>query len=229
MSTILYRSDSPYVPRPIERRPNMAAVQFPTSAMRMLILSQRADPAIATEGVFVSELASALLDRGHHVNVAAAPPYPELGERAGLVELPQAERPGSPLRLVGRVSGRFSETMESLLFGRRLAQHLRGEPLSHDLVFDNQTLCWSLIKLMSKGMRVIGFVHDEAVARRRLKREVLRRMERILVFSPQVFEALLREPEIDSRRLTLVPRGQATRGERAAQMLETIMSEPLRA
>ena len=229
MSTVLYRSDSPYIPRPIETPQQLlmpSAVPDAIRALRILIASCRSDPMIATEGMFVSEFAQALADLGHHVDVATSPPYPELNAHASLIELPGPPRsPRSPLNIIGRFSGTVGETAEAFLFGRRLTQFLRSRASHYDLLVNNQTLCWGLSKLKRMGTAVISIVHDPETPTRVMHRKVLRRVDHVLASSPAAFEELARNPEIDRRKLALIPRGSGNRGERAAAVLGAICAE----
>ena len=59
--------------------------------LRIAYLAYRGKPHCGGQGVYTRHLTRALADLGHHVEVLAGPPYPELDERVPLVELPSLQ------------------------------------------------------------------------------------------------------------------------------------------
>jgi hypothetical protein len=191
---------------------------------RILIVSRRSDPTIATEGLFVSELAQALAELGHHVEVASGPPYPELDARTTLFELPAPVRsPRSVIDMIEGLGWEIGANTKSFLFGRRLVRFVQSRPIPYDLVLDNQTLCWGLLKLRRISTPVISIVHDINVPL--MPRRILKRLDRIVVASPEAFEELGRNPEIDRRKLALIPRGRGGKAERAVAVIEALYAD----
>ena len=59
--------------------------------LRIAYLAYRGKPHCGGQGVYTRHLTRALVDLGHHVEVLAGPPYPDLDGRVPLVTLPSLE------------------------------------------------------------------------------------------------------------------------------------------
>jgi glycosyltransferase involved in cell wall biosynthesis len=188
MSTVLYRSESPYVPQPVAASaPSERLAGRPASdrPLRVLVPSYRSDKLTGGQGVYLFYFTRALADLGHSVDVISGPPYPELDPRVRLISLPSLDlyaRPKfwggfpalpiaevrGPLDLyeyLAHISGAFPEPFT---FGERLAHYMRGRVHDYDLVHDNQTLSRGLLKLERWGLPVVGTIHHPITMDRRL-------------------------------------------------------------
>jgi len=152
--------------------------------LRIAYLAYRGKPHCGGQGVYTRHLTRALADLGHHVEVLAGPPYPELDERVPLVELPslQLYNDHFPMRkpriwelktrwdvaeTVSFNTGNFSEPMA---FSMRAWDHLRGRPGQFDLVHDNQCLGWGLLLLQSREkLPILSTIHHPITVDRRLE------------------------------------------------------------
>ncbi|MEC9057829.1 MAG: glycosyltransferase family 4 protein, partial [Actinomycetota bacterium] len=152
--------------------------------LRIAYLAYRGKPHCGGQGVYTRHLTRALVDLGHHVEVLAGPPYPELDERVPLVELPslQLYNDHFPMRkpriwelktrwdvaeTVSFNTGNFSEPMA---FSMRAWDHLRGRPGEFDLVHDNQCLGWGLLLLQSREkLPILSTIHHPITVDRRLE------------------------------------------------------------
>ena len=121
-------------------------------------------------------LSRALADRGHRVDVASGPPYPNLDPRVRLIELPSLDLYARPRTWLGipalpwrdvrapiditeyllHICGRFGEPYS---FGERLARYMKNRIGHYDIVHDNQTLSHGVLKLKEMGFRVVGTIH----------------------------------------------------------------------
>lgn len=142
--------------------------------LRIAFLSYRSDPRVGGQGVYVTQAAAALARRGHSVDVLSGPPYPELGENVGLVEIPSLDLYAQPhnghlalrprhlrrwtdtAEYLGHLTGKF---MEPWSFGERAAKYLAQRRGDYDVVIDNQSLAYGLLKIERAGLPVVGVIH----------------------------------------------------------------------
>jgi glycosyltransferase involved in cell wall biosynthesis len=153
--------------------------------LRIALLAYRGKPHVGGQGVYVRHLSKALADQGHHVEVLAGQPYPELDPRVGLVELPSLDiyNDHFPMRMPGLWEvkdwtdmvelGSFSagQFPEPLAFSLRAWKHLRSRKGEFDLVHDNQCLGYGLLALEREGFPVIATIHHPITVDRRLELE----------------------------------------------------------
>ncbi len=142
-------------------------------SLRIALLGYRSHPHVGGQGIYIHYLSKALVDLGHSVDVISGPPYPELDERVKLIRLPSLDlyahqNPTYALRLRhflswadfyewwSKLSGGFGEPY---CFGRRLVHHLKKHKPMYDIIHDNQSLCYGLLKLQHMGQKVIATVH----------------------------------------------------------------------
>lgn len=162
---------------------------LPTAAtdrpLRILMPSYRSDPYTGGQGVYMRLVTRALADMGHTVHVVSGPPYPHLDPRVKLIELPSLDLYARPKGFIGlpwpqpkefrdsidmrewllHVSGAFGEPYT---FGERLARWMQGRVADYDVVHDNQTLCWGLLKIRDMGVPVAGTIHHPITMDRRI-------------------------------------------------------------
>jgi glycosyltransferase involved in cell wall biosynthesis len=142
-------------------------------SLRICLLGYRSNPYSGGQGIYMHYLSKALVDAGHHVDVISGEPYPQLDERVKLIKLPglnlfesdnhvTALRPRHLLSYtdffewLSMLTGGFPEPYT---FGRRLVQHFREAKPDYDIVHDNQSLCYGVLKLQEDGIPVITTIH----------------------------------------------------------------------
>ena len=171
---------SPNLDAAYPRRPVPAA----DDPLRIAYLAYRGKPHCGGQGVYTRHLTKALVDLGHHVEVLAGPPYPDLDERVPLVTLPSLELYNDhfPMRkpriwemktrwdvaeAMSFNTGNFSEPMA---FSMRARDHLRHRTHGFDLVHDNQCLGWGVLLMQERdGYPVLSTIHHPITVDRRLE------------------------------------------------------------
>ncbi len=141
--------------------------------LRVALLGYRSNPFSGGQGVYLKYLSKALVDAGHSVDVISGEPYPQLDERVRLVKLPglnlfaernhvTALRPRHLLSATdffewfSMLTGGFPEPYT---FGRRMVRHLAITDRTYDLVHDNQSLCYGLLRVQQSGMPLVCTIH----------------------------------------------------------------------
>jgi glycosyltransferase involved in cell wall biosynthesis len=142
--------------------------------LRIAMLSYRSDPKVGGQGIFLTQVAAALLRRGHRVDILSGPPYPHVPAGARLVEIPSLDLYAQPyngryalrwhhlkswtdtVEYFGHLSGKF---VEPYTFGRRVARHLRDHAGAYDVVLDNQSLSSGLIDVQRGGLPIVAVIH----------------------------------------------------------------------
>lgn len=143
--------------------------------MRICLLSYRSYVYSGGQGVYLRYLSRSLRDLGHEVDVVSGPPYPELDYGVNLVRLPSLDLYTmstmsrlfmNPRRLnsfpnlvewLGTMSGYFSEP---LAFGMRAHDYLRNTGNGkYDVVHDNQTMAYGMLKIQELGFPVVETIH----------------------------------------------------------------------
>lgn len=152
-------------------------------ALRIALLTYRGKRHCGGQGVYVRQLSRALVDLGHHVEVFAGQPYPELDERVPLRRLPSLDIfndhfPGRKPAFweietfADRLEVhcyRFGTFSEPLAFSVRAAGELRRRSGDFDLVHDNQCLGYGLWGIQRSGLPVIATIHHPITVDRRLE------------------------------------------------------------
>jgi len=151
-------------------------------ALRIALLTYRGKPHVGGQGVYVRHLSKALV---HHVEVLAGPPYPIVDERIPLIELPSLDIWADPHPMrkprvwewkdwtdvaehASFATGNFSEPMA---FSLRAWRHLHERRDEFDLIHDNQTLGWGLLKLQQEGWPILETIHHPITVDRKLELE----------------------------------------------------------
>lgn len=141
--------------------------------LRIALLGYRSNPFSGGQGIYIKYVARALRDLGHQVDVISGAPYPELDDDIALIKLPgmnlfETERPGRALRWhhlksptdlfewLSKMSGGFPEPYT---FGRRVVKYLRQHTHVYDIVHDNQSLSYGMLKLQKMGLPVVSTIH----------------------------------------------------------------------
>ena len=152
--------------------------------MRIGLLSYRSNPFSGGQGIYVRHLSSALNKLGHEVEVLSGPPYPLLDKNIKLVRIPSLDLFSTNERLkafnisflnsltdfiewAGVLSGAFPEPYT---FGRRVSQHLQNKKSYYDIIHDNQSLSYALVKLQ-KEFPLVTTIHHPITKDHRIEVE----------------------------------------------------------
>lgn len=140
--------------------------------LRICILTYRGNPRSGGQGIYTSRLSEQLLAQGHSVTVVSGPPWPELAEGVKLVKIPglnlfdgrdklTALQPSwllSPLATAEWMSALCGGFPEPWSFGHRALDWLREHADEFDVLHDNQTLCYGLLK-MRRLLPLVATIH----------------------------------------------------------------------
>jgi len=152
-------------------------------SLRIALLSYRSKPHSGGQGVYVRALSRELTELGHRVEVFSGQPYPELDGGVPLTPLPSLDlyREPDPFRMPRPSEFRdwidVAEyaTMctagfpEPLTFTLRAARELLPRRAEFDVVHDNQSLGWGLLRLVRAGLPTVATVHHPVAIDRRLE------------------------------------------------------------
>jgi glycosyltransferase involved in cell wall biosynthesis len=156
--------------------------------LRIALLSYRSKPHSGGQGVYVRALSRELTELGHDVQVLSGQPYPELDDGVPLVRVPSLDlyREPDPFRIVRpseirdwvdvaewatmAVAG-FPEPLTFSLRAARLLLAGRGESglAPFDIVHDNQSLGYGLLRLVKAGVPTVATVHHPVAIDRELE------------------------------------------------------------
>jgi glycosyltransferase involved in cell wall biosynthesis len=208
------------------------------------LLTYRGNPSCGGQGVYIKYLSRALRDLGHRVDVWSGPPYPELSEGIGLVKLPgldlynpdhlfKVQRLGdlaSPLNqfeFLSMCSGAFPEPFT---FGMRASRRLCSEGRRYDVVHDNQSLSYGILRIIRSGYPTVATIHHPITVDRdmelaaaptwtgrfkvrrwysfiKMQKRVSRRLSHIITVSRRSQQDIGREFGILTKRFRIVPNG----------------------
>ncbi|MFE5854094.1 glycosyltransferase family 4 protein [Streptomyces sp. NPDC056500] len=171
---------APTVPDPGSAAPGTAATGPGDKPLRIALLSYKGNPYCGGQGVYVRHLSRELARLGHSVEVIGAQPYPVLDDGVVLTELPSLDlyRSPDPFRTPARdefrdwIDGLEVATMwtggfpEPLTFSLRAGRHLAARRGQFDVVHDNQTLGYGLLRDL--GAPLVTTVHHPITVDRRL-------------------------------------------------------------
>lgn len=150
--------------------------------MRICLLSYRSYRYSGGQGVYLRYLSRALCELGHEVDVISGPPYPDLDPPVRLIKLPSLDLYSmssiarlfiDPRKLdsipdivewLGVISGYFAEPLS---FGMRAYEFLRRNN-NYDIVHDNQTLAYGILKIQQLGLPVVETIHHSIFLDREL-------------------------------------------------------------
>ena len=212
--------------------------------LRIALLSYRSKPHCGGQGVYVRHLSRELVALGHSVEVISGPPYPELDPGPTLTRVPSLDlyREPDPFRIphVREFRTRIdvlefllmctAAFPEPLTFSLRAARLLEGRQGDFDVVHDNQTLGYGLLRLQEAGFTVVANVHHPITEDRRLdlaaakgirkrlsthrwysflrmQKKVVQQLPAILTVSENSFRDIVRDFEVPAERMTVVPVG----------------------
>jgi glycosyltransferase involved in cell wall biosynthesis len=152
-------------------------------SLRVALLSYRSRPHSGGQGVYVRALSRELRELGHRVEVFSGQPYPELDAGVPLTEVPSLDlyrepdpfRTPRPREFRDAVDVAEWATMctagfpEPLTFGLRAARLLGRRRDEFDLVHDNQSLGYGLLRLRRLGLPTVATVHHPVAIDRALE------------------------------------------------------------
>src|SRR5690348_7000789 len=161
-------------------------------SLRIALLSYRSKPHSGGQGVYVRALSRELTGLGHRVEVFSGQPYPELDDGVALRRLPSLDlyREPDPFRTprpsefrdwidvaewAAMCTAGFPEPMT---FTFRAARHLLPRAGEFDLVHDNQSLGWGLLRLTRAGVPTVATVHHPIAIDRQLELAATRSFRR---------------------------------------------------
>ena len=149
--------------------------------MRVALLSYRSKPHCGGQGVYVRHLSRELVALGHIVEVFSGQPYPDLDPGVQLTKVPSLDlyREPDPFRTPARREFRDAidvlevATMytagfpEPLTFSLRVARLLKDRTADFDVVHDNQTLGYGLLRIRAVGLPLVSTIHHPIAIDRR--------------------------------------------------------------
>lgn len=149
-------------------------------SLRIALLSYRSKPHSGGQGVYVRALSRELRELGHRVEVFSGQPWPELDDGVPLTRLPSLDlyREPDPFRTphwrefrdwvdVAEFAAMCTAAFpEPLTFSLRAARLLRARRHEFDLVHDNQSLGWGLLRT---GLPTVATIHHPVAIDRRLE------------------------------------------------------------
>lgn len=152
-------------------------------SLRIALLSYRSKPHSGGQGIYVRALSRELTELGHRVQVLSGQPYPELDDGIPLTRLPSLDlyrepdpfRTPRPSEFRDWVDVAEWATMctagfpEPMTFSLRAARHLLPRAAEFDVVHDNQSLGWGLLRLTRAGVPTVATVHHPIAIDRRLE------------------------------------------------------------
>ena len=141
--------------------------------LNILMPSYRSHPFTGGQGIYMRLVTKAMKSLGHEVEVISGQPYPILDEGVKLTKLPSLDlySYNNPLEAfninlfknkidlyewLSHLTGGFSEPYT---FGERMADWAKTNFKNYDVVHDNQTLAYGLLKLKEMGLPVVGTIH----------------------------------------------------------------------
>ena len=141
--------------------------------LRICLLGYRSNPYSGGQGVYLKYISRALRAIGHEVDVISGEPYPHLDDEIGLIKLPglnlyALEEPWRGLKAAtfksaidlfewaSVASGGFPEPYT---FGHRVLAYLKTHGRHYDVIHDNQTLSYGILRLQHIGMPLVTTIH----------------------------------------------------------------------
>jgi len=144
--------------------------------VRICLLSYRCYRYSGGQGIYIRYLSRSLRELGHDVEVISGPPYPELDNGIKLIKLPSLDLYSLPERQRFLINPRkvnslpnFIEWLgvccgfltEPLTFGMRAYSflHSNNRYKKYDVIHDNQSLSYSILKIKELGIPVVTTIH----------------------------------------------------------------------
>ena len=212
--------------------------------LNILMPSYRSHPYTGGQGIYMRLVTKAMRDLGHNVDVISGQPYPILDYGVKLVKLPSLDlySYNNPLKAfnfnllknkidlyewISHLTGGFSEPYT---FGERMAKWAKYNFSKYDVVHDNQTLAYGLLKLKNFGLPVVGTIHHPITMDKRIdiqhaetlslkilkwrwysflnmQMHVARQLDPIIVVSENTRKDLVRDFRVDIKKTRKVLHG----------------------
>jgi glycosyltransferase involved in cell wall biosynthesis len=151
--------------------------------LRIALLSYRSKPHSGGQGVYVRALSRELAALGHTVEVLSGQPYPELDDGVPLTRLPGLDLYREPDPFRTPRPSEFRDWIdvaewaamctagfpEPLTFTLRAARELLPRAREFDVVHDNQSLGYGLLRLVRAGVPTVATVHHPVAIDRQLE------------------------------------------------------------
>ena len=165
--------------------------------LRIALLSYRSKPHSGGQGIYVRALSRELSALGHAVTVFSGQPYPELDDGVPLSRLPGLDlyREPDPFRtprpsefrdwidVAEWASMCTAGFPEPLTFTLRAARELLPRSGEFDVVHDNQSLGYGLLRLVRAGIPTVATVHHPVAIDRQLELDAAPSLRRRLTLS----------------------------------------------
>jgi len=179
--------------------------------LRICLLGYRSAPFGGGQGIYLRYLSKALLEAGHTVDVISGEPYPHLVDGVRLIKLPGMNlfengllslRPhhlrswANAVEWCSKLTGGFAEPYA---FGYRMAAYMKRHGAQYDLIHDNQSLSYGLLKVQKMGLPLLVTIHHPikrdvdlavAAARNWWQRLLIRRWHSFLIMQKRVVRRL---------------------------------------
>ena len=190
--------------------------------LRICLLGYRSHPYGGGQGIYIKYLSKALVDAGHSVDVISGEPYPHVDDRVRLIKMP-----GMNLYENGLLSIRAKNLMsyadmtewfskltggfaEPYCFGVRANSYLKKHGSEYDLIHDNQSLCYGMLKIQQRQPFVMTLHHPItsdldialAAASSRLERLFIKRWHSFLTMQRRVVQKLDNIQTVSARSKT---------------------------
>ena len=212
--------------------------------LNILMPSYRSHPYTGGQGIYMRLVTKAMRDLGHNVDVISGQPYPILDYGVKLLKLPSLDlySYNNPLKAfnfnllknkidlyewISHLTGGFSEPYT---FGERMAKWAKYNFSKYDVVHDNQTLAYGLLKLKNFGLPVVGTIHHPITMDKRIdiqhaetlslkilkwrwysflnmQMHVARQLDPIIVVSENTRKDLVRDFRVDIKKTRKVLHG----------------------
>ncbi len=155
--------------------------QLDDRPLRIGLLSYRSHPHCGGQGVYIRNLAHALCQLGHDVEVISGPPYPELDNGARLRRLPSLDlynpddlfrtpsvrELSDPVNLMEWCGVSTMGFPEPMTFGMRARRFIRKSSHHYDILHDNQSLSYG-IRALARHIPTVATIHHAITVDRRL-------------------------------------------------------------
>jgi glycosyltransferase involved in cell wall biosynthesis len=149
--------------------------------LNICLLSYRSNPHCGGQGVYLKNLSRALRDNGHHVEVIAGPPDPELDadipvyrpacldlyNPEALFRTPTLHELSDPVNLIEWVGVSSMGFPEPFTFGIRARRYLRSRMHRYDIVHDNQSLSYG-IRTLARRIPTVATIHHPITVDRQI-------------------------------------------------------------
>lgn len=212
--------------------------------LRVAFSVYRGNPTSGGQGVYTKYLSRELQSLGHHVEVFSGQPYPEVDFSIRLTEVPSLDlyRPDDPFRIPKLREFRNSWDLmefaimctggfpEPRIFGKRLYSLLSNRRPEFDILHDNQSLSWSILRLQAQGWPVVASIHHPITVDKklgldhadgfkeqfgvtrfygfvRMQTKVANRLDHIITVSDTSARDISREMGIGRNKMRVVPVG----------------------